>query len=77
MKTSGYACFSKFVAPLLMTFLVSGCATQSVSKERLEMVAVITSGSTNAWLALKAGPASLKFALGLFRKQEWSHDNEK
>lgn len=36
--------------------LNGGCATESVPRERLEEVAVVTSGSTNAWTFLKFTP---------------------
>jgi hypothetical protein len=36
--------------------LCAACATQSVPKERLDSVAIITSGSTNLFLATKFGP---------------------
>jgi hypothetical protein len=33
----------------LATLLLAGCATQSVPSERLNQVAVVTSGGTNLW----------------------------
>jgi hypothetical protein len=33
----------------LATLLIAGCATQSVPSERLNQVAVVTSGGTNLW----------------------------
>lgn len=50
-----------FTRPLVVAVcavvLIGGCATQSVSRERLDKVAVITSGSTNVWTFLTVSPS--------------------
>jgi hypothetical protein len=45
------------VITICAVVLIGGCATQSVPKERLNKVAVITSGSTNVWTFLSTAPS--------------------
>jgi hypothetical protein len=56
MSAINKAGFSYFLI-LCAVLINSGCATESVPKERLEKVAVVTSGSTNAWTFLSTTPS--------------------